>query len=50
MIDWSRHKMAEALRCVTKNVADIIGDTGRGKLKAGRKVDFIVLDSKEEVL
>lgn len=41
--------VVEAVRCSTKNVADIIEDTSKGKLEVGRKVDFIVLNDKGKV-
>lgn len=50
MMKWSGCNVAEAVRCVTENVADMMGDTSRGKLEAGRKADFVVLNDGGEVL
>jgi N-acetylglucosamine-6-phosphate deacetylase len=47
---WSGCNVAEAVRCVTENVADMMGDKSRGKLEAGRKADFVVLNDEGEVL
>lgn len=36
--------LAEAVQCVTENVADMMGENKRGKLEPGRRADFVVLD------
>ena len=36
--------LAEAVRCVTENVAAMMGEGKRGVLEPGRKADFVVLD------
>jgi N-acetylglucosamine-6-phosphate deacetylase len=50
MMKWSGCDVAEAVRCVTENVADLMGDKTRGKLEEGRKADFVVLNDEGEVL
>ncbi|KAH0259155.1 Metallo-dependent hydrolase, partial [Aureobasidium melanogenum] len=50
MMKWSGCNVAEAVRCVTENVADVMGDTSRGKLEEGRRADFVVLNDEGEVL
>lgn len=50
MMKWSGCNVAEAVQCVTENVADFMGDETRGKLEAGRRADFVVLDDDANVL
>ncbi|KAK4548014.1 hypothetical protein LTR36_010734 [Oleoguttula mirabilis] len=50
LMEWSGCSIAEAVQCVTQNVADFIGDGHRGKLEAGRKADFVILDDEGNVL
>lgn len=50
LMKWSGCGVAEAVRCVTENVADMMGDKTRGKLEAGRRADFVVLNDEGEVL
>lgn len=50
LMKWSGCSVAEAVRCVTENVADLMGDETRGKLEAGRRADFVVLNDEGEVL
>ncbi|KAL9623705.1 MAG: hypothetical protein Q9160_001935 [Pyrenula sp. 1 TL-2023] len=38
--------LAEAVRCVTENVAGLMGEGKRGVLEAGRRADFVVLDAE----
>ncbi len=47
---WSGCTLAEAVRCVTENVADMMGQKERGKLEVGRRADFVVLDDDGEIL
>ncbi|KAI9873072.1 MAG: hypothetical protein M1830_000862, partial [Pleopsidium flavum] len=47
---WSGCTLAEAVRCVTENIADMMGEQERGKLEVGRRADFVVLDDDGEVL
>ncbi len=42
--------LAEAVRCVTENIADMMDEGKRGKLEPGRKADFAVLDEEGDVL
>ena len=37
--------LAEAVRCVTENVAWMMGENKRGMLEIGRRADFVILDS-----
>lgn len=50
LMKWSGCNVAEAVRCVTENVADFMGDETRGKLESGRRADFVVLSEEGEVL
>ncbi|KAK5120305.1 hypothetical protein LTR85_006511 [Meristemomyces frigidus] len=50
LTDWSGCTVAEAVRCATENVADFMGDKDRGKLEAGRRADFVILDDQGDVL
>jgi len=42
--------LAEAVRCVTENVADFMGVKDRGRLEEGCRADFVVLGDEGEVL
>lgn len=44
LMGWSGCGVAEAVRCATENVAEFMGDGGRGKLEVGRRADLVVLD------
>ncbi|KAE9987961.1 hypothetical protein EG328_000905 [Venturia inaequalis] len=50
LIKWSACNVAEAVRCVTENVADMMGVLDRGVLVEGRRGDFVVLDDEGTVL
>lgn len=50
IMKWSGCNVAEAVRCVTENVAEFMGDKTRGKLEEGRRADFVVLNDEGEVL
>lgn len=50
LMNWSGCSLAEAVRCVTENVVDFMGDGTRGKVEAGRRADFVILDESGEVL
>lgn len=50
VIEWSGCSVAEAVRCVTQNVSELMGDDTRGRLLKGRRADFVVLDEKANVL
>lgn len=41
--------LAEAVQCVTENVADLMGQGKRGKLDPGRRADFAILDVEGKV-
>ncbi|KAK5175389.1 uncharacterized protein LTR77_000528 [Saxophila tyrrhenica] len=49
MMKWSGCRIAEAVQCVTENVVELMGDEERGKLEAGRRADFVVLDEDGNV-
>lgn len=50
-MEWSDCGVAEAVRCVTENVARLMGlDGERGVLEVGRRADFVVLSDEGEVL
>ena len=38
--------LAEAVRCVTENVAEMMGEGKRGRLEPGRRADFAILDTR----
>ncbi|KIW06508.1 N-acetylglucosamine-6-phosphate deacetylase [Verruconis gallopava] len=50
LIKWSGCSVAEAVRCVTENVVDMMGVLDRGILQEGRRADFVVLDDEGNVL
>jgi N-acetylglucosamine-6-phosphate deacetylase len=50
LVAWSGCGVAEAVRCVTENVVDFMGDDDRGKLEGGRRADLVVLDDEANVL
>lgn len=50
MIRWSNCSVAEAVSCVSENIANLMGDHAHGKLESGRRADFIVLDEEANVL
>jgi N-acetylglucosamine-6-phosphate deacetylase len=50
LIKWSGCNVAEAVRCVTENVVDMMGVLDRGVLVEGRRGDFVVLDDEGTVL
>lgn len=49
VMTWSGCGVAEAVRCASENVADLMGDEDRGKLEIGRRADFVVLDDEGQV-
>lgn len=50
VMSWSGCNVAQAVRCVTQNVADLMGDASRGRLEAGRRADFVVMNDEGEIL
>ena len=42
--------IAEAVRCVTENVAGLMSEGKRGVLEFGRRADFVVLDQEAKVV
>ena len=49
LIKWSGCSTAEAVRCVTENIAEFMGEAERGKLEQGRLADLVVLDDSEGI-
>jgi N-acetylglucosamine-6-phosphate deacetylase len=49
LIEWSGCDVANAVRNVTENVADLMGLKDRGKLEEGRRADFVILDDQGDV-
>lgn len=43
-VAFSGCNLAEAVQCVTENIADMMGEMKRGKLELGRRADFAILD------
>ncbi|KIX06318.1 N-acetylglucosamine-6-phosphate deacetylase [Rhinocladiella mackenziei CBS 650.93] len=41
--------LAEAVQCVTENIADMMGESKRGRLESGRRADFVILDQEGQV-
>lgn len=41
--------LAAAVKCVSENIARLMGDETRGELSVGRRADFVVLDVKGNV-
>ncbi|KAM0719696.1 hypothetical protein Q7P37_003827 [Cladosporium fusiforme] len=50
LIAWSGCSVAEAVRCATENIVELMGDGVRGKLEGGRRADFVVMGDDGEVL
>ncbi|KAF7195517.1 N-acetylglucosamine-6-phosphate deacetylase [Pseudocercospora fuligena] len=50
LVRWSGCSIAEAVRCVTENVAKLMALEDRGILEPGRRADFVVLDDEANVL
>jgi N-acetylglucosamine-6-phosphate deacetylase len=43
-VAFSGCNLAEAVQCVTENIANMMGESKRGKLEPGRRADFVVLN------
>lgn len=50
LIAWSGCSVAEAVRCASENIVELMGDGVRGKLEGGRRADFMVMSEDGEVL
>ncbi len=48
MVAMTHCTLAEAVRCVTENVAGLMGEAERGVLEAGRRADLVVLDLDDD--
>ena len=44
MMRLAHCSLAEAIKCVTENIADLMGESKRGALEAGRRADFAILN------
>lgn len=44
MVGMTDCNLAEAVRCVTENVANMMGENKRGFLEPGRRADFAIMD------
>ena len=44
--EWSGCSLAEAVRCATENIAELMSLTDRGVVEPGRRADFVVLDTE----
>ena len=49
MVQMTGCGLAEAVRCVTENVAAMMGESKRGMLEFGRRADFVILDGHGNV-
>lgn len=50
LMQWAQIPLAQAVRCVTENVADAVELKDRGKLEVGRRADFVVMSDEGLVL
>jgi N-acetylglucosamine-6-phosphate deacetylase len=50
LVKFSNCELSEAVRCVTENVANLMGQKDRGMLQIGRRADFVVLSDEGEIL
>jgi N-acetylglucosamine-6-phosphate deacetylase len=51
LVKFSECSLPEAVRCVTENIAELMGEKERGKFEVGRRADFVLMsDEGEEVL
>ncbi|KAI9820661.1 MAG: hypothetical protein M1827_005030 [Pycnora praestabilis] len=50
LVRWSGCTLAEAVRCVTENIAMLMGEKDRGILAVGRRADFVMLSDDGGVL
>ncbi|KAI9697247.1 MAG: hypothetical protein M1836_004811 [Candelina mexicana] len=50
LVEWSGCTLAQAVKCVTENIAQLMGESDRGMLAVGRRADFVVLDDGGKVL
>ena len=49
MVGMTGCTLAEAVRCVTENIAAMMGESKRGMLEFGRRADFVILDNQGNV-
>ena len=49
MVTMTGCGLAEAVRCVTENVAAMMGESKRGMLEPGKRADFAILDGSGNV-
>ena len=49
MVSLTGCTLAESVRCVTENIAEMMGERKRGALEPGRRADFAILDDHGKV-
>ena len=50
LMKWTGCDVAAAVQCVTENVAKFMGVEDRGRLEAGRRADFVIMNDEGEIL
>ena len=50
LAQWSGCGLAQAIRCATENIANLMGEGKRGMIEVGRRADFVLLDAHGFVL
>jgi len=50
VVSWSGCEVAQAVRCVTENVAALMGEESLGSIDTKKRADFVVLDDDAQVL
>lgn len=46
---WSGCSLAEAVKCATENIAELMGEKKRGVVEQDRRADFVILDDEGTV-
>ncbi|KAL9584340.1 MAG: hypothetical protein Q9212_002181 [Teloschistes hypoglaucus] len=50
LVQWSGCSLAQAVRCATENIANMMEIGDRGMINEGRRADFVLLDDTGQVL
>ncbi|KAL8666468.1 MAG: hypothetical protein Q9202_001491 [Teloschistes flavicans] len=50
LVQWSGCNLAQAVRCATENIANMMEIGDRGMIDEGRRADFVLLDDTGQVL
>lgn len=50
LAQWSGCGLAQAIRCATENITNLMGEDRRGMIEVGRRADFVLLDAHGFVL